>query len=651
MLPDLVEFVGKVYMMLLGYTARVKVVNKEKVLPFWREGKNVIYALWHSRVVFPVAYGRYRLKKSNLSMIVSQSRDGEYIARILETLGFLPVRGSSSGGGARAFSRLLSLGEKGYDLAVTPDGPRGPKEVVKPGIIELAQKSGLTIVPVSYSSSLKKIFKSWDRFMLPFPFSKVVLIFGNPLEVRAEADDIEKKNLGLALSDILRGITRQADEMVAGQASKGGRIKENIIYFFYNFALVIFFIIGSPFFLARVIQGKYRSGLKERLGFLPKRFSDKKNKRIWIHAVSVGEVGAALPIAREIKKLIPEVEIFFSTTTSTGQEVVKRRWGANVFYYPLDFPWAVRRTLRIIKPDLFIAMETEIWPNLFRQAHRAGVTVLLLNARISGRSFQGYRKIKFLLKPVFSKVTFLGTQTEEDGERFRRLGVEREKIMGTGNSKFDGAGLDRSGEKLDYFRALLGLKGREVIVFGSTHPGEEEIILSSCKDLLKSYPHLCFILCPRHPERAGKVEELAKMYSLNPIRRLKLQADKKIEGTFIILDTVGELATIYGLARLVFVGGSFIPKGGQNIIEPAFWGRPIFFGPYMDNFKEVVRIFLEKEAACQIRDGQELTRKLDFFLTNVEKAEEMGRRAQILVQAHQGAARKSAELVLKFIRE
>lgn len=214
MLLNLVKFVGKVYMMLLGYTARVKVVNKENVLPFWRQGKNVIYALWHSRIVFPVAYGRYRFKKSNLSMIISQSRDGEYIARILEGLGFLPVRGSSSGGGARAFAHLLSLGEKGYDLAVTPDGPRGPKEVVKPGIIKLAQKSGLTIIPVSYSSSLKKVFKSWDRFMLPFPFSKVVLIFGNPLEVRAEANDEEKRNFGLVLTEILKGITRQADEML-----------------------------------------------------------------------------------------------------------------------------------------------------------------------------------------------------------------------------------------------------------------------------------------------------------------------------------------------------------------------------------------------------------------------------------------------------
>lgn len=425
--------------------------------------------------------------------------------------------------------------------------------------------------------------------------------------------------------------------------------KEKFIYFFYNFGLAVFFIIGSPFLLARVIQGKYRAGLKERFGFLPRRFLAKGNKRIWLHAVSVGEVGAALPIAREIKKLSPGVEIFFSTTTSTGQEVARRRWGGESFYYPLDFPWTVKRALRIIRPDLFIAMETEIWPNLFREAARAGVTILLLNARISRRSFQGYRKIKFLLKPVFSKITFFGAQSEEDGEHFKELGVESEKISVTGNSKFDGAGVDGSGEKLDYFRALLGLKGREVIVFGSTHPGEEEIILSSCKALLKSHPHLGFILCPRHPERAGQVEELVKMHSFNPLRRSKLQADKKIEGAFIILDTVGELATIYGLARLVFVGGSFIPKGGQNIIEPAFWGRPIFFGPYMDNFKEVVRIFLEKEAACQVRDGQGLTGKLDFFLTNVEEGEEMGRRAQILVQANQGAARKSAELVLKFI--
>ncbi len=215
MLLQLVKVLGKIYLMLLGYTSRVKVVNKEYVLPFWNNGQNVIYALWHSRVLLLIAHGRYGFKRTNFSMIVSRSRDGEYIAKVIESIGLLPVRGSSSGGGFKAFSKLLTLGKNGkYDLAVTPDGPRGPREVVKPGIIELAQKLGLSIVPVSCSSRWRKIFSSWDRFLLPFPFSRSVLIFGKPFKVKPDAGDSEKKDLGGFLADRLKDITRQADEMV-----------------------------------------------------------------------------------------------------------------------------------------------------------------------------------------------------------------------------------------------------------------------------------------------------------------------------------------------------------------------------------------------------------------------------------------------------
>lgn len=425
--------------------------------------------------------------------------------------------------------------------------------------------------------------------------------------------------------------------------------RENITYFIYNMALLGVFVIGSPFFLCKIISGKYRVGIKERFGFLPESFLDKKTKRIWIHAVSVGEVGAAMPIIREMKKMVPDIEIFLSTTTSTGQKVAGKKY-ENVFYYPLDFPGIIRRTLRYVKPDIFIAMETEIWPVLFREIFNQGIPVLLLNARISNQSFQGYKKIKPLLRVVFSKVVVFGVQTEEDGERFKRLGVEEGKIFLTGNSKFDSIGIDRTKERLDYFESLLGVKEKEVIVFGSTHPGEEEMILRACKDISIDYPHLRFVLCPRHPERAGKVEELVKMHAFKPIRRSELRKNIKIVNeNFIILDTVGELSTVYGLATIVFVGGSLIPKGGQNIIEPASWGKPILFGPHVYNFRKVVRIFLEKNAACQIRDEESLKEKLIFFLAHKEEAKEMGRRARGLVLSNQGAARKSVELVLRHI--
>lgn len=426
-------------------------------------------------------------------------------------------------------------------------------------------------------------------------------------------------------------------------------LKEGIIYLIYNTVFAVFFIAGTPFFLARIIHGKYRKGLRQRFGYLPGNFLKKGAKRIWIHAVSVGETGAAFPIEADIKKLAPEVEIFFSTTTLTGQEVARKRCGEKTFYYPLDFPSVTRRALKYVQPDLFIAMETEIWPNMFRQVKKKDIPVLILNTRISNRSFRRYKKIRFLLREVFKKVDVFGAQTEQDADRLEKIGVEKEKIILTGNSKFDTIGnIDK--ERLDYFETLFGMKGKKVIVFGSTHPGEEEIILNACRFILKKHPGLRFILCPRHPERAGRVEELVRQNAFKTIRRTELKGDRYVlDEDFIILDTVGELSAIYGLAALVFVGGSLVPKGGQNIIEPAYWGKPVLFGPYTHNFSEIVRIFLEKDAACQVKNGDDLKEKLLFFLSHKEKAEDMGSRARALVQANQGASRKAAEIVLKYL--
>lgn len=211
------KLAGKLYLTLLAYSTRLRIVNKNYALPFWHNGRNVIYACWHSRHIFPIAYYyryRYRLKNAKLCVIISQSRDGEYISMACESVGIASVRGSSSQGGSKAFSKLLDMAANGYDIAFTPDGPRGPREVVKPGVIELSQKTGLAIIPVSYSSSGKKIFNSWDRFMLPIPFAKTVLIFGKPIVVSPGASEREKENLAYLLRDTLKDITGRADEMV-----------------------------------------------------------------------------------------------------------------------------------------------------------------------------------------------------------------------------------------------------------------------------------------------------------------------------------------------------------------------------------------------------------------------------------------------------
>lgn len=425
--------------------------------------------------------------------------------------------------------------------------------------------------------------------------------------------------------------------------------REGIIYCLYNTAFMAFFIIGSPWLIAKVISGRYRIGLKERFGFLPGQFIDKKAKRVWIHAVSVGEVGAAMSIVVKLKEMCPGVEIFFSTTTPTGQDVARKRLRRNVFYYPVDFPWTVRRSLKYIQPDVFVAMETEIWPNMFRRLNQIEVPILLLNARISNRSFCGYKKIRPLLRNVLDKASIFGVQTEDDGNRFKILGVNERKIFITGNSKFDSADISSKKEKLGYFEYILDIDEKDVIVFGSTHPGEEEIILKICREILQRFSDIRFIICPRHPERAERVEELIKLNSFKVIRRSRIKDSLSKDIDFVILDTVGELSTIYGLATLVFIGGSLVPRGGQNIIEPAFWGKPTLFGPYMYNFKEIVRIFLERNAACQVKDSRELRDKLIFYLTHRSEAQKMGGCAKDIVLENQGASKKSVELILRFL--
>jgi 3-deoxy-D-manno-octulosonic-acid transferase len=385
------------------------------------------------------------------------------------------------------------------------------------------------------------------------------------------------------------------------------------------------------------------------MGFLPLDFELKRP--IWLHAVSVGEVMAARSLIESLRRRYPLKKIALSTVTPTGNRVAKSliQQGDLLFYLPLDLSFIVKKVVDKINPALFIVVETEIWPNLISYLYKKGVPVVLVNGRISDRSFVGYRIVKFLLRPTLEKINLFCVQTEMDFKRLLHLGVERNKIKITGNMKFDF--IDYTDLKIDYtdYKLRLGLGSQEkLLVCGSTHPGEEDIILNVYKRLLETFVSLKLLIAPRHPERAKEIEKIVIKYGFCPnrISQLNEQTEKRTNGpTVFILDSIGELLSFYRIADIVFVGGSLVKKGGHNILEPAYFEKPIIFGSYMFNFRDIGAIFLKNNAALLVQNSDALYKNITILLNDPLKAAELGKRARAIIFNNQGAAKRNLEWI------
>lgn len=415
------------------------------------------------------------------------------------------------------------------------------------------------------------------------------------------------------------------------------------MYFLYDLFLLILIIILLPFFLIKLLKGKYREGLIQRFGFLPadirKRLEGKKI--IWVHAVSVGETVAASPLVKELKRQYPGHTILFSTVTDTGQEMARKIVEeADVYiYFPLDFSFIVRKLLNIVKPELIIIMETELWPNFIRLANQKGIKIVYANGRISDRSFRTYRYLGPYLKDMLKRINLFCMQSEQDVLRIISLGADEEKVYNTGNTKLDQDYTELSPEVRDnYLREFKVQEGDKIMVIGSTHDNEEEQFIEIYKELKKEYKDLLMILAPRHIERIPEIEEKYQKAGINTIKRTEIE--KRQGESVILLDTIGELGKIYSLADLVFVGGSLVEFGGHNILEPAAHGRLVFFGPHMFDFKESARVLLENKAAIQVKDKEELKEKMKAALANYEQFSGYGEMAWNIVQTNKGASRR-----------
>ncbi len=393
----------------------------------------------------------------------------------------------------------------------------------------------------------------------------------------------------------------------------------------------------------------YGRSLGQRLG----RFGEglPREPRCWIHAVSVGEAATAVPLVEAITRRWPQLGIVMTTVTPTGARIVADRLAGRAVhrYFPIDLPGPVRRALDAVNPRFFLCMETELWPNLLRALAARGVPSMIANGRISDRSFRRYRLVRFFTAHMLAHVRVLAMQSEEDARRIIALGALPERVVVTGNIKSDLIPPEGGGDAL--WQRLLGLDdGEPVWVAGSTHRGEEAIVLDVYLHLRARVPTLTLVLAPRHPERVAEVERLVRERRLQPVRRSELPKSQA-RGAVIIVDTVGELAQIYRVASVVFVGGSLAPTGGHNMLEPALLRKPVLFGPHTTNFRESAELLLEAEGALVARDGAELEAHMGALLMDAERRRLMGEAAFKAVAGRRGAIKHTLELVERYLMD
>ena len=417
-----------------------------------------------------------------------------------------------------------------------------------------------------------------------------------------------------------------------------------------NVAYLALIAAALPWLLyQRLRHGKYRGGWREKfLGLLPLRSG--KAPCIWLHAVSVGEVNLLLPLVERWQRLHPAWAVVISTTTQTGFQLAKKRYSQHtVVYCPLDFTWAVRRAMRALRPDLLVLSELELWPNLIAAAKEHGAKVAVINGRLSEKSFRGYRRVRWLLSLVLPQIDAIAVQNEEYSARFLALGATPSAVIVTGSVKFDGARTDRGAPETQRLARLAGIQ-REDIVFlaGSTQESEESLALDVFQRLADEFPKLKLILVPRHLERFGDVAALLNQRGLPWQRRSELPGAGK-GARVLLVDAVGELGHWWGTAEIAFVGGSLTRRGGQNMIEPAGYGAAISFGPNTWNFRDVVAMFLRRDAAVVVRDSHELEFFVRRCLSDPAFATNLGQRAQALVLEQQGAADRTIRLLEELV--
>jgi len=429
-----------------------------------------------------------------------------------------------------------------------------------------------------------------------------------------------------------------------------------MIYLVYDILLFLAVPLYLPFFLFRcVTRRRVRKGIAERLGFLAKekRAHLQGCETLWVHAVSVGETIAARPLLKALKTRYPEKRIVLSTVTETGRSIAEKLSEVDVcIYFPLDFGFAVRRMMKSVRPSLIMVVETEIWPNFLRCAHRSGIPAVLVNGRISDKSFGGYRRFSWVFRQVLVNFEALCVQTEEDARRIIAIGAPPARVHVAKNLKYDIPVARVSAEKKSFLLDKYCLPaGVPVFTAGSTHRGEDEIVLSVYRTLLREGRESVLVLVPRHPERAEEVAKIAEQNGLRCVRRSQLdgQSAQLHTGEVLLVDTVGELMDIYAISDLVFVGGSLVPVGGHNLLEPASRAVSVIFGPHMNNFREIAALILLHQGGVQVEDGAALAEAIRKLLNCPAERLKFGENGARILTENCGSTERHMEIIASLL--
>lgn len=428
----------------------------------------------------------------------------------------------------------------------------------------------------------------------------------------------------------------------------------------YNILFTIFFVLSSPYYFYRMAKrGNWGPGFWERFGSYEANLKQALTNRhiLWVHAVSVGEVNLLVHFIHALEKRAPNLKFVVSTTTTTGMGLLRERLKPHIskIYYPIDRANIVTRALATINPDAIVLFETEIWPNFIWRAQRRGVPLFLVNARLSDRSFRGYKRFGFLFRSLFAAFEGIAAQNEMAAERFRAVGASPDRVRVTGNLKYDAAAAPESGgTDVSGLLKQIGVNGdTPILIGGSTHDGEEVILAEIVQRLRAQFPKLFLVLVPRHFERSNDVARQLRDRGVKIFFRSAIRPDTRLgpqEIDCLLVDTTGELRFFYEYATVVFMGKSLTAEGGQNVIEPGAFGKAIVFGPNMQNFADIARQFVEKSGAVQVRDATALEKVLRELFEDQYQRAELGRNALQVIAENLGAMERTVEMVLEKLK-
>ncbi len=590
--------------LMAGYIRFVRATSRVTIEPAdlterLAEDQPLIAAMWHGQFLMIPALAP---RQCRFQCMVARHGDAELLSRTLARYGLGLIRGAGAGarrkdrGGAHALrAAIRALGE-GKSIAMTAEVPPGPARRVSPGVVTLAKLSGRPVRPVALATSRFLTFDTWSRFTVNLPFSRLAFVIGDPVSVANDVDEAACEEARRKIENGLHDVTRRAYELCGRDASEtlpadaGGRLNPGLSYRVYRAASSLMHPVAGPFLRRRSRQGKEIAGrLDERKGIssIPR----PNGRLLWLHAASVGETNVVLPLIEQLRRERPDLGILLTTVTVTSARIAAARLpeGAIHQFVPLDTPAFVARFLDHWRPSMAMFIESEIWPNLIMDADRRRIPVVLLNARLSERSFRRWMKLRGLSRPLFSRFAVVLAQSDKLAKRLARLGAP--KVIAAGNLKFDAPPPPVDSAELAVLRAQLA--GRRIFLAASTHPGEESVIAQAHKALAAGDPSHLTIIVPRHPERGAEIAELLRSQGIPAALRSARDTPGPETGLYVA-DTLGELGLFYKLAPFAFIGGSFSPDGGHNPIEAVKLGCGVITGPHWHNFPEVYQALAEQ---------------------------------------------------------